>query len=108
VTLTGDTVFGVLTDGDPLGDTVVGVFDSAGNSLIGCDDDNPITNDLYSAFSCCLPPGDYCIGVKGYNSNPIVNYIVDFNNGGSCTAPDPDPLLADCNIENNFGGCVPF
>ena len=107
VTLTGDTVFEIITDGDPFGDTVVGVFDSDGNNLIGCDDDNPIVNDLYSLFSCCLPPGDYCVGVKGYDSDPIVNYSIDFNNAGSCTA-DPDPLEAGCNIENNFLGCVPF
>jgi len=107
VALSADTIFEIITDGDPLGDTVVGVFDSAGNVLVGCDDDNTIVNNFYSLFSCCLPPGTYCIGVKGFNANPIVNYSIDFNDAGTCTA-DPDPLLNNCNIENTFGACIPF
>ena len=95
------------TFGDPGGDTVVGVFTPDGTQLIGCDDDNPMVFNYYSLFSCCLPPGTYCVGVKGYNANPIENYNIDFNAAGSCTA-DPDPLNANCNVENTFGACVPF
>ena len=100
-------IFEIETAGDPLGDTVVGVFDSAGNVLVGCDDDNDIPSNFYSLFSCCLPPGTYCIGVKGYNSNPIANYSINFRPAGSCVA-DPDPTMNGCVIENTFGACEPF
>ena len=107
LTLTEDTVFQIETAGTPGGDTVVGVFDAAGNQLYGCDDDNPTPNNFFSAFSCCLPPGNYCVAVKGYQDRAISNYSVTFLNAGSCDT-DPDPAIAGCTVENTFGACSPF
>ena len=107
VTLPSDGVFEVTTGGSPAGDTVVGVFDVNGTQLIGCDDDNPTPQDFYSAFSCCLPAGDYCIGVKGFNGNPISAYTTNFRSAGSCSA-NPDPTQNGCGIENTYGSCDPF
>ena len=107
VTLSVDSVLQIETAGTPGGDTVVGVLTSDGTQLIGCDDDNSTPNDYYSLFSCCLPAGTYCVGVKGYNANPIPSYGATFGNGGACSA-DPDPLMNSCNIENTYGACEPF
>jgi hypothetical protein len=104
LTLTEDTVLTVETAGDPYGDTVVGVFDSVGAQMFGCDDDNPTPANYYSLFTCCLPAGSYCIGVKGYNADPISNYSISFIDVGACTA-EPEP---NCSIENTYGACEPF
>ena len=85
----------------------VGVFDSMGNVLVGCDDDNSTPGNFYSQFSCCLPPGDYCIGLKGFDADPIAHYSVVFRDKGACTA-DPDPTMNGCVIENTYGACEPF
>ena len=109
VTLGVDTIFELETEGVlNLGDTVVGIFTSDGSQMIGCDDDKPILLNRYSLFSCCLPPGTYCVGVKEFNPNAALpDYSIDFRNAGTCSA-NPDPQLANCQIENVFGGCVPF
>ena len=107
LTLTEDTTLELTTFGPTAGDTVVSIFDSTGAAQYGCDDDNPILNDRYSLFLCCLPPGDYCVGVKGYDANPIPNYTIRFRNTNACST-DPDPANAGCPIEQTFGACSPW
>jgi hypothetical protein len=107
LTLGADTQLTIITAGDPLGDTVVGIFDTSGSEFYGCDDDNPVPNDYYSLFLCCLPAGDYCVGVKGYNADPIANYSASFIDSGSCSAP-ANPNDAECTVENTYGACDPF
>ncbi len=69
---------------------------------------SPFLLDRYSEFSCCLPPGTYCVGVKEFSPlNSIPSYSVDVRNAGTCSA-NPDPLLNGCIIENQFGSCIPF
>ncbi len=108
ITLSSDTIFTVETTGAGNGDTVLAVFDSSGTPMIGCDDDKVFFQDFYSEFSCCLPPGDYCVGVKAFNPNASVPvYTIDFRSDGTCTA-DPDPTMNGCAVENNYGACDPF
>ena len=108
LSLSADTTLEIETNGDPFGDTVVAIFDSDGNVLIGCDDDKVFFVDFYSEWSCCLPPGNYCVGVKEYDPLATINnYSVSFRNQGTCSA-DPDPTMNGCAIENTFGGCIPF
>ena len=94
------------TDGEPNGDTVVGVFLPDGSQMIGCDDDLPQGNQFYSKFQCCLPAGTYCVGVQswGANPNPIANYSITLRTPQTCTA-NPDPLANNCPIEDDFGEC---
>ena len=107
VTLVVDGVLEITTAGDPQGDTVVGVFDSGGTQIIGCDDDNPTPNDFYSLFFCCMPAGTYCVGVKGFDADPITNYSITATSPSTCAA-DPDPTQNGCGIENTYGACDPF
>jgi hypothetical protein len=105
VTLTANSVFEVLTNGNPNGDSVVAVFNAAGTQLYGCDDDAEFgIGFFYSHFTCCLPPGTYCIGVKPFNQNgpsppdpvPIASYAIQFNYTGTCLPPSQDPAQAGC------------
>ncbi|MCP3980221.1 MAG: hypothetical protein GY716_13025 [bacterium] len=108
ITLTEDRLVEFESNGDPGGDTVLGVFDMSGVQQFGCDDDNPIPLNYYSLFSCCMPPGDYCVAIKEFEVvDTIPNYSVAFRDRGTCT---PDPGFGDgtCGNENDFGACVPF
>ncbi len=109
VSLASAAVFEVVTSGDPGGDTVVGVFTPAGTPLIGCDDDENATIAYhYSRFSCCLPAGTYCVGVKeNGNDGTIASYGVTVSQAGACSA-NPDPLQNGCAIENTGGDCSPW
>jgi hypothetical protein len=107
LTVTEDTILEIETDGDPFGDTVVAIFLGDGTEMIGCDDDNPTPNDFYSLYGCCTPPGEYCVGVKGFNATAIGAYSITFRDTGTCVA-DPDPTKNNCATENTFGACDPF
>jgi hypothetical protein len=102
LTVTSDTVAEVETAG-PSGDTVLEIRSGDGTEYIGCDDDGGV--GLFSLWSCCLPPGDYCVGVKDWNNNSTIGtYTVDFRDLGSCTAGEP--LV--CPITDPFDQCDPF
>ena len=112
LSLASDTVLDVITSGQPNGDTVVTVFDDTGAIVIGCDDDVDTSGFLrYAQFSCCLPPGNYCVGVKSYaNQTEISEYLVEFRYNTSCVA-DPDPTNNGCPLVDtpNFAGaCEPW
>jgi hypothetical protein len=119
IELATNTIFEVRTTGQPAGDTVVAVFDPSGTPMVGCDDDEDGTiGYYYSRFSCCLPPGTYCVGVKAFNPNgasppdptPISDYSVEFSYTGTCSA-NPDPLQNGCPLTDTpayNGACSPW
>ena len=82
-----DTLVDIETRG-PSGDTVLDISASGGEPQIGCDDDSG--DGTFSRWSCCLPTGTYCVGVKDFgNNNTIPLYNVDFRAVGSCNASEP-------------------
>jgi len=102
LSVTSDTTAEVETAG-PTGDTVMEITGADGTPFIGCDDDDGV--GLFSKWSCCLPPGDYCVGVKDWNNNGTIGaYTVDFRDLGSCIASEP--LV--CPINDPFEQCDPF
>ena len=72
----------------PSGDTVLDISAASGNPQIGCDDDSGV--GLFSRWSCCLPAGTYCVGVKDYFSDEAIpNYSIDFRYLGGCDPSTP-------------------
>jgi hypothetical protein len=67
---------------------VLDISATSGTPQIGCDDDSGV--GLFSRWSCCLPAGTYCVGVKDYFSDEeIPNYSVDFRYLGGCDPSTP-------------------
>jgi hypothetical protein len=66
-------------------DTAIALYDGSGTYL-GCDDDNGTGYIFSSLLEGCLPPGDYCIKVRGYStwSYSIGDYEMTITDGGSC------------------------
>jgi hypothetical protein len=87
LTVPADAYVEVQTDG-PVGDTVLDINSMDGSVQIGCDDDSG--NGTFSWWGCCLPAGDYCVGVKAYGDNVTVPiYSIEFREMGVCLPNDP-------------------
>ena len=100
--VTSDAVVEFETSG-PTGDTVIEIRSGDDVEYIGCDDDDGV--GLFSLWSCCLPPGEYCVGVKDWNNNGTIGaYNLDVRDLGSCVAGEP--LV--CPINDPFSQCDPF
>jgi hypothetical protein len=101
LTMPEDGLVEIETNG-PSGDTVLNIASTDGSTQIGCDDDDG--DGLFSKWSCCLPAGSYCVGVKDYgNNSTIATYNIDFRDLGTC-APG-DPLVCDISTSPQ---CNPF
>ncbi len=106
LTLLEDTLVACDTGTSGGGDTVLELLDDAAQNLICCDDDS--STGFNSAFSVCLPPGDYTIGINGWNGGTGADpYNLNCTNEGPCTA-DPDPANAVCTHDNDPFDQCPF
>lgn len=106
LTLLADTQVTCDAGSSAGGDTVLELFDNAAQNLICCDDDS--STGFTSLFSVCLPPGDYTIGVTGWNGGSGADpYTIDCFDDGPCTA-DPDPANAVCDDDGDPYSQCPF
>jgi len=79
------------------------VLQLSGDSEIACDDDSGA--GLTSFIGCCLPAGDYTIGVKHFSSFSTGDYDLELRSGIACSPLDPPACTAD---PGSFGSCEPF
>jgi hypothetical protein len=73
------------------GDSVMELVDCSDSSRITCDDDGG--PGLMSAYSGCLPAGDYCVRIRAFSSFATFEYAL-FATGGSACDPGSEPLPA--------------
>jgi hypothetical protein len=98
-TITEPTLMNLETNG---GDTAMLLQDA--NQVICCDDDTgggPIWNSIIS--DACLPPGDYCVRIRPYDSSVTSPYTLDIINFGSCEPTDPPQATCDW---AGYGACI--
>ena len=69
-------------------DTAIALYDDGG-AYLGCDDDNGTGYIFSSLLQGCLPPGDYCLQVRGYSYFNAGAYQLEITDGGTCSPTSP-------------------
>jgi len=77
--------------GDPIGDTIIGLFDSGGNQLAIDDDSGPGFYSLIAGFSAPYT-GIYYLGIIAYDIEDVGTYKAFIN----CETPAPPPANDVC------------
>ncbi|HXV77701.1 MAG TPA: PA domain-containing protein [Candidatus Polarisedimenticolaceae bacterium] len=83
-----------IADGDLIRANLPGVFVRANNKeFLACDDDGRTfgSNQFLSQITGCVPPGDYIISVRGWNTS-TGPYVLNFNGAAGCTPTEPPSM----------------